>query len=136
MPILSNGRMGGINPVPNVLGIHNNVEPRYSANSNNPSTVPPSYWSNLGLQRGLALSARSALTLVLTFDREVARVRHAAAWCGYNPPKWLPGYRAKRRAGAQCPVPPIFVFLLSILAFHVLPSLPYAFLDPYKSEIQ
>ncbi|MED6126289.1 hypothetical protein PIB30_076934 [Stylosanthes scabra] len=32
-PILSNGRMGGINPVPNVLCIHNNKEPRSQQNS-------------------------------------------------------------------------------------------------------
>ncbi|MED6147205.1 hypothetical protein PIB30_041952 [Stylosanthes scabra] len=32
-PILSNGRMGGINLVPNVLCIHNNVEPRSQQSS-------------------------------------------------------------------------------------------------------
>ncbi|MED6224358.1 hypothetical protein PIB30_083196 [Stylosanthes scabra] len=32
-PILSNGRMGGTNPVPNVLCIDNNVEPRSQQNS-------------------------------------------------------------------------------------------------------
>ncbi|MED6164961.1 hypothetical protein PIB30_095159, partial [Stylosanthes scabra] len=31
-PILSNGRIGGINPVPNVLCVHNNVEPRSQQN--------------------------------------------------------------------------------------------------------
>ncbi|MED6127614.1 hypothetical protein PIB30_089719, partial [Stylosanthes scabra] len=111
--------------------------------------VPPSYWSNLVLQRGLALvwileipilafinflsdatmrsrggeraGALSTLTLVLTFDRAAARVRRAAARCGQNPPKWLLGYcaiarrGAPPRAGAQCPVPPIFGFLLLIL---------------------
>ncbi|MED6127167.1 hypothetical protein PIB30_085512, partial [Stylosanthes scabra] len=79
------------------------------------SAVPPSYWSSFGLQRGLALvrilkisilafinflsdatvrshggeraGARSALTLVLTFDRAVARVRRAAARCRQNPPQ-------------------------------------------------
>ncbi|MED6177467.1 hypothetical protein PIB30_098397, partial [Stylosanthes scabra] len=89
------------------------------------SAVPPSYWSNLGLQRGLALvrileipilslinflpdatvrsrggelaGVQSALMLELTFDRVVARVRHAAARCGQNPPEWLLGYCAIAR---------------------------------------
>ncbi|MED6150955.1 hypothetical protein PIB30_077616 [Stylosanthes scabra] len=127
------------------------------------STVPPSYWSNLGLQRGLALvrileipilsfihflpdatvrsrsgeraSTRLALMLVLTFDR-------MSEACGYM--VWTDSTRmaprvprdcAKRLAGARFPVPLIFGFLFSILAFHVLLSLPYAFLHPYKFEI-
>ncbi|MED6177211.1 hypothetical protein PIB30_095866 [Stylosanthes scabra] len=32
-PTLSNGRMGGINPIPNVLWVHNNVEPRSQQSS-------------------------------------------------------------------------------------------------------
>ncbi|MED6113015.1 hypothetical protein PIB30_067155 [Stylosanthes scabra] len=52
--------------------------------------------------------SQSALTPKLTFDHVIARVRRAAAQCGQNPPEWLLGYRAMRRAGARCPVPPIF----------------------------
>ncbi|MED6161552.1 hypothetical protein PIB30_061853 [Stylosanthes scabra] len=102
--------MGGINPVLNVLGIHN-----------------CSYFIlvEFGLQRGLALvrileililafisflpdvtarsqggeraGARSALTPGLTADRAVARVRRTVAQPGQNPLEWLPGDRAIAR---------------------------------------
>ncbi|MED6161638.1 hypothetical protein PIB30_062676 [Stylosanthes scabra] len=101
------------------------------------SAVPPSYWSNLGLQRGLALvrilenpilnfinflpdatvqscaGTRSALTLELTFDHAVARVRRAAARCGQNPPEWLPGYRVIARRGAPVRGALLLLFLAS-----------------------
>ncbi|MED6135472.1 hypothetical protein PIB30_046813 [Stylosanthes scabra] len=94
-----------------------------------PSTRLGSF--SLGVESWLSderAGARSALTPELTFDRAVARVRRAAAQCGQNPPERLPGHRVI----ARCPVSSIFGFLLSIFAFHVLPSLPYAFLHPYK----
>ncbi|MED6198311.1 hypothetical protein PIB30_065107 [Stylosanthes scabra] len=109
---LSRGQAGGINPVPKVLG-------KLLVRSYSFILV------ELGLQRGLALArileipiltfinflpdaivrsrggeragAWSALTPELTFDHVVARVRHAAARCGQNPPKRLPGYRAIAR---------------------------------------
>ncbi|MED6161642.1 hypothetical protein PIB30_062680 [Stylosanthes scabra] len=105
------------------------------------SAVPPSYWSTLGLQRGLALvrileipilafinflpdanvqsrggervDAGSALTLELTFDRAVARVRRAAARCVQNPPEWLPGYRAIARRGVPARGALFLLFLAS-----------------------
>ncbi|MED6176619.1 hypothetical protein PIB30_089952 [Stylosanthes scabra] len=76
------------------------------------------------LRGGESAGAQSALMPELTFDRAVARVKRAFARYGQNPPLI-----------AWYPVPPICGFLLSILAFHVLRSLPYAFLHPYKSEI-
>ncbi|MED6194835.1 hypothetical protein PIB30_032149 [Stylosanthes scabra] len=104
--------------------------------------VPPSYWSNLGLQRGLALvrileipilafinflpdatvrsrggegaSARSALTPELTFDRAVARVRRAATRYLQNPPEWLPEYRAIARRGAPACDALFLLFLASL----------------------
>ncbi|MED6150488.1 hypothetical protein PIB30_072762 [Stylosanthes scabra] len=110
------------------------------------SIVPPSYLSNLGLQRGLALvrileipilafinflhdatvrsrAPRSALTLV----------RRAAARCGQNLPEWLPGYRAIARRGAPARSALFLLFLASFfqsllsmyfLAFLMLFSIP------------
>ncbi|MED6211795.1 hypothetical protein PIB30_076952 [Stylosanthes scabra] len=90
---------------------------------------------------GKLAGARSALTLGLTADRAVARVRCAVARPGQNPPKWLPGdcmitrCPVSHRAIARCPVSSIFGFILSIIDFHVLPSFLYTFLHHYKSEI-